>query len=272
MITKATIKYIQSLQHKKVRDEHNSFFAEGPKVVTELLEGNIFYCEAIYCIQNGYDTLDKKLVSRHSERIHIIEDFELEKISALTFANNVLAVFQKKMIPNSINIANSLTLVLDDIQDPGNLGTIIRIADWFGVKTIFCSVATADCYNPKVVQSTMASLGRVHIVYGDVKEMLQKHSNIKKYAAVLGGKNIENIGKIKEGIIIIGNESKGISAEVMALADEQIAIERVGEAESLNAGVAAGIILFSLTSLKPHPEDKAPPILPPKGGERNKGD
>jgi RNA methyltransferase, TrmH family len=247
MITKATIKYIQSLQHKKVRDEHNSFFAEGPKVVTELLEGNIFECEAIYCSQTGYDALDEKLVSRHSEKIHIIQDFELEKISALTFANNVLAVFQKKPVPNSINIANSLTLVLDDIQDPGNLGTIIRIADWFGVRTIFCSAVTADCYNPKVVQSTMASLGRVNIVYGDVKEMLQKHSNIKKYAAVLGGKSIVSIGKVKEGIIIIGNESKGISTEIIAMADEKITIERIGEAESLNAAVAAGIILFSLT-------------------------
>jgi RNA methyltransferase, TrmH family len=247
MITKATIKYIQSLQHKKVRDEFNSFFAEGPKVVAELLEHNIFECEAIYCTQMGYDGLDKKLVNRLADKICVIQDFELEKISALTFANNVLAVFQKKAVPNSINIANSLTLVLDDIQDPGNLGTIIRIADWFGVKTIFCSTATADCYNPKVVQSTMASLGRVNVVYGDIKEMLQKHSNIKKYAAVLAGKNINSIGKIKEGIIIIGNESKGISTEIIAMADEKISIERIGEAESLNAGVAAGIILFSLT-------------------------
>jgi RNA methyltransferase, TrmH family len=257
MITKATIKYIQSLQHKKVRDEHNSFFAEGPKVVAELLEGNIFECEAIYCTQLGYDALDKKLVNRLTEQISIVQDFELEKISALTFANNLLAVFQKKAVPNSINISNSLTLVLDDIQDPGNLGTIIRIADWFGVKTIFCSAATADCYNPKVVQSTMASLGRVNIVYGDIKEMLQKHSNIKKYAAVLGGNNIASLGKIEEGFIVIGNESKGISSEIIALADEKITIEKIGEAESLNAGVAAGIILFAL----------APPILPE--GERN---
>ena len=246
MITKATVKYIQSLQHKKFRDEHNSFFAEGPKVVTEFLEGNIFECEAIYCTQAGYDALGEKLVNKATEKIHIIQDFELEKISALIVANNVLAVFQKKNITNSINIANTLTLVLDDIQDPGNLGTIIRIADWFGIKTIFCSAATADCYNSKVVQSTMASLGRVNVLYGDIKEMLQKHNNIKKYAAVLGGKNIVGIGKIKEGIVIIGNESKGISAEVIALADEKISIERIGAAESLNAGVAAGIILFTL--------------------------
>jgi RNA methyltransferase, TrmH family len=98
------------------------------------------------------------------------------------------------------------------------------------------------------VQSTMASLGRVNIVYGDIKEMLQKHSNIKKYAAVLGGKSIISVGKVKEGIIIIGNESKGISTDILALADEKITIEKIGEAESLNAGVAAGIILFSLRS------------------------
>jgi RNA methyltransferase, TrmH family len=247
MISKATIKYIQSLQHKKFRDEHNAFFAEGPKVVNELLDNNIFEMESIFCTQTGYDDLDKKLASRLADKINIIQGFELDKISALSMANNILAVFQKKAIPNSINIANTLTLVLDDIQDPGNLGTIIRNADWFGVKTIFCSSATADCYNPKVVQSTMASLGRVNIVYGDIAEILQKHVNIKKYAAVLGGKNITSFGKIKEGIIIIGNESKGISANIIAVADEKITIEKIGDAESLNAGVAAGIILFAVT-------------------------
>jgi RNA methyltransferase, TrmH family len=246
MITKTNIKYIQSLQHKKFRDEYNAFFAEGPKVVNELLHENIFECESIYCTKDGLMDFDKKLLESLSDRINVIEDFELDKISAFTVANKVLAVFKKRTIPTKLDLGNKLTLVLDDIQDPGNLGTIIRTADWFGIKTIYCSPATADCYNPKVVQSTMASIGRVNICYGDIKLVLEQNTDIKKYAAVLSGKELSTFGKIKEGFIIIGNESKGISTEILTFVDEKITIGRVGEAESLNAAVAAGIILFSV--------------------------
>lgn len=246
MINKSVVKYIQSLHHKKFRDEHGAFIAEGPKVVEELLQNNIFECEHVYCTENGIRFLNVNLKNKLADRIIVIQDFELEKLSALATANNLLAVFKKKPMANRLNISNRITLFLDDIQDPGNLGTIIRTADWFGIETIFCSNATADCYNTKVVQSTMASLGRVNIIYGNIKEELAKHDNIKKYAAVLGGKNINTVGKIKEGIIIIGNESKGISTEVLVLVNEKITIPKIGEAESLNAAVAAGIILYSI--------------------------
>ncbi len=248
MINKSSVKYIQSLQHKKFRDEHNAFIAEGPKVVEEILQNNIFECEFVYATENGLNYLNQHLKIKLADRIIVIQDFELEKISALATPNNLLGVFKKKPLVNRINISKKITLFLDDIQDPGNLGTIIRTADWFGIETIFCSNVTADCYNPKVVQSTMASLGRVNIIYGDIKDQLAKHDNINKYAAVLGGKNINDIGKLKEGIIIIGNESKGISAEVLAMVNEKITIAKIGEAESLNAGVAAGIILFAVTA------------------------
>ena len=247
MINKSTIKYIQSLQHKKFRDEHGAFIAEGPKVVTELLQHNIFECEQLYCNASGFESLSDNIKKKYGANILEVADFELEKISALSTANNLLAVFKKKPILQRINISHKLTLFLDDIQDPGNLGTIIRTADWFGVDTIFCSLATADCYNPKVVQSTMASLGRINIIYGDIVQELQKQSNIKKYAAVLAGKNLEGFEKIKEGILIIGNESKGISSAVMELVDEKITIPKTGHAESLNAAVATGIILYALT-------------------------
>lgn len=247
MINKSTVKYIQSLQHKKFRDEHNAFIAEGPKVVQELLHSNIFECEHVYCTLSGTEVLDIKTKNILGERLVVIEDFELEKISALATANNLLAVFKKRPVSHSINISNKLTLFLDDIQDPGNLGTIIRTADWFGIQTIFCSNATADCYNPKVVQSTMASLGRVNVVYGEIKEELDKHPSITKYAAVLQGNSLANMDKIKEGILIIGNESKGISQPVLALVDEKITIQKKGEAESLNAAVATGIILHAIT-------------------------
>ena len=249
MFNKSIVKYIQSLQHKKFRDEHNAFIAEGPKVVEELLQTNIFECEQVYCTQNGKGLLSENLQKKLGDRLIVIQDSELEKISALATANNLLAVFKKKPIAARLNISNKITLFLDDIQDPGNLGTIIRTADWFGIHTIFCSNATADCYNTKVVQSTMASLGRVNIVYGNIHEELGKHDNLTKYAAVLGGKNIHTVGKIKEGIIIIGNESKGISAEVLRLVNEKITIPKIGHAESWNAAVAAGIILFSMIEL-----------------------
>ena len=247
MINKSTVKYIQSLQHKKFRDEHGAFIAEGPKVVTELLQQNIFECEQLYCNSEGLLNLSDKIKKQFEGAIIELADFELEKISALSTANNMLAVFKKKSIFQSVSISNKLTLFLDDIQDPGNLGTIIRTADWFGIETIFCSNATADCYNPKVVQSTMASLGRVNLFYGDIMEELKKHNNIKKYGAVLAGKDLENVGKIKEGIFIIGNESKGISPSVMQLIDEKVTIPKIGNAESLNAAVATGIILYVIT-------------------------
>ncbi len=248
MINKSTVKYIQSLQHKKFRDEHGTFIAEGPKVVSELLHHNIFECEHIYCNTAGFKELPDKFKRQYEIKIVIIEEFELEKISALSTANNILGVFKKRPVFSSINISNKLTLFLDDIQDPGNLGTIIRTADWFGIQTIFCSYATADCYNPKVVQSTMASIGRLNICYGNIVEELGKHQNIKKYAAVLAGKKLSTFGKIEEGILIIGNESKGISPSVLELIDEKITIPKIGVAESLNAAVATGIILYSLTN------------------------
>ena len=132
---------------------------------------------------------------------------------------------------------------MDTIQDPGNLGTIIRIADWFGVKAIICSDNCTDMYNPKVVQSTMGSLGRVEVLYTNIAVWLKKNADINIYAAALEGKNISELKCLTEGIIVIGNESKGISEEVMQLCTQKITIPKTGEAESLNAAVATGIIL-----------------------------
>lgn len=245
MFSKSTIKYIQSLQHKKFRDEFNVFFAEGPKVVKELLDADIFVCINIYATAQWVKELSATIKNSVADKIEVIQDFELEKISALSKANAVLAVFEKKSAIK-FTLENKLSLVLDDIQDPGNLGTIIRIADWFGIENIFCSLHTADMYNPKVVQSTMASLARVNIFYTDIAALL-RNSNVKKYAAALDGKPVAAIGNLKEGLLIIGNESKGISDEVFALANEKITIPKLGAAESLNAGIATGIILYELT-------------------------
>lgn len=244
MISKSTTKYIQSLQQKKFRDVHGSFIAEGPKLVAELLAENIFECEYLFYNREGAGQFAAKAAGSACEEI---KDHELEKISALSAPNMVLAVFRKKAVYENPDIQNKITIVLDDIQDPGNLGTIIRTADWFGLENIICSRGTADAYNPKVVQSTMASLGRVNIIYTDIEEWLLKDKKIKKYAAVLGGKPLASFGKIKEGILIIGNESKGVSSAILKLADEKITIPKTGAAESLNAAVAAGIILYGIT-------------------------
>src|SRR6218665_441403 len=246
MFSKNTIKYIQSLQHKKFRDSEAVFIAEGPKLVTELLEGKVFACRQLYCVEEWANALDSPALKTLAEKRVVIKEYELEKISALSKPNQVLAVFEKK-VPNIFpKIENKITLVLHDIQDPGNLGTIIRIADWFGIENMVCSLHTADMYNNKVVQSTMASLQRVNLFYTDVHSWLQKAGNIRKYAAALQGKSIQQIGGLNEGIIIIGNESKGISPSILDLADEEITIPRIGEAESLNAAVATGIILYEL--------------------------
>jgi RNA methyltransferase, TrmH family len=164
----------------------------------------------------------------------------------LSTPNNVLAVFEKKIVTAPGTIKGKITIALDTIQDPGNFGTIIRTADWFGVEHIICSAGCADMYNPKVVQSTMGSLARVNIFYTDLTNWLQENNSFKKYAADLDGKNIGTIKNIKEAIIIIGNEGKGISNDVMKLVDEKITIPKIGDAESLNAAVATGIILSHL--------------------------
>jgi TrmH family RNA methyltransferase len=154
-----------------------------------------------------------------------------------------VAVFEKRKPVHKIETASRITLVLDTIQDPGNLGTIIRIADWFGIENLVCSIGCADMYNAKVVQSTMGSLGRVNVIYTNLVEWLNENNKIKIYSASLEGKDVKAFGKLKEGILIIGNEANGVSDELMELVNEKINIPRIGEAESLNAAVATGIIL-----------------------------
>ncbi|MEJ0101791.1 MAG: RNA methyltransferase [Bacteroidota bacterium] len=170
-----------------------------------------------------------------------IDETDLERISLLTAPNKVLAVVQK-ITPSHIDTTDKITLVLDTIQDPGNMGTIIRTADWFGIDQVVCSHDSADIYNPKVVQATMGSIARVKTMYTDLQPWLQQQ-RVKIYAAALEGKDIRKINKIPEGIFIIGNESKGIHVDLLQMAHEKITITKSGKAESLNAAVAAGIIL-----------------------------
>jgi RNA methyltransferase, TrmH family len=245
MLSKTHSKYIQSLHHKKFRDADAVFIAEGNKTVPELLTAGNFECKEIFGVTAWLQQNSLLLQKYFHGMVHEALPHELEKISALSTAADVLAVFKKKKVEKIIAKGN-ISLVLDTIQDPGNLGTIIRIADWFGIKNIVCSVTSADMYNPKVVQSTMGSLGRANVLYTDIASWLNENRSIPSYAAALDGRPLRQFQHLKEGIIVIGNESKGISDEVMQLCTEKITIAKYGAAESLNAAVATGIILSHL--------------------------
>lgn len=246
MLSKTHTKYIQSLQHKKLRDETGLFIAEGPKVVMDLLNSRKFVCKEILALDTWITEHEKKISLLKDAVVTPVADFELQKISSLSTAHAVLAVFEKRRPVHEFETAARITLALDTIQDPGNLGTIIRIADWFGIENIVCSTGCTDMYNSKVVQSTMGSLGRVNMIYTNLVEWLNENTRVKIYSASLEGKEVKVLGKLKEGIIIIGNEANGVSDEVMELVNEKITIPKIGEAESLNAAVATGIILSHL--------------------------
>lgn len=236
MLSKKVLKDIQSLGLKKSREESGLFVAEGPKIVEELVQLVPDQIEAVYATTAF---LNKTSFGKSIE----ISEIELEKISQLTTPNQALAVV--KQFPVTPPDVAHFILYLDTIQDPGNFGTIIRIADWFGIKDIVCSAGCADRYNTKVVQATMASIARVNIFYDGNNDWLQKQTTTI-YAASLNGKSLSQFSKTSSGILIIGNESKGIRQEFMELATEPITIPRRGEAESLNAAVATGILLSHL--------------------------
>ncbi len=246
MLSKKIVKYIQSLSHKKLRDEEHCFIAEGPKVVSELLLSGLVNCKILCTTVGWLQENENSLRNVSAENIIEIDEDSLQKISLLKTPNQVLAVFEKKLQNLLPVIDNNISIMLDEIQDPGNLGTIIRIADWFDIENIICSNNCVDCYNPKVVQATMGSLTRVNIFYLDLATFIQKNNNKKIYAAALSGSSVLDHPKIKEGIILIGNESKGIHENLLALTTNKITIPRFGHAESLNAAVATGIILSHL--------------------------
>lgn len=238
MLTKLKIKYIQSLGHKKFRDEEGVFIAEGPKLVAELLQECPDRITELYALPEWV----AQMPAGGPEPV-AIQAQELERISQLATPNQVLAVVKQFDTPDAAPARGQLVLALDTIQDPGNLGTIIRIADWFGISRIVCSRDCADCYNPKVVQSTMGSISRVDILYTDLEKWLAQEGQPVIYAAALEGQAVNLTGHVKEGVLVIGNESKGISPAVVEKITRRITIPRIGRAESLNAAVATGILL-----------------------------
>jgi RNA methyltransferase, TrmH family len=234
-LSKNNIKLITSLQQKKYRQKYKLFVAEGVKVVEELLNSS-FKAEQLFF------TEDYQLTSSF-ENVVIVTENELKKISHLKTPNKVLGLFQ---IPDkTTSETKGLTVALDAINDPGNLGTIIRLCDWFGVSKLVCSNETVDCYNQKVVQASMGSLTRVEIEYVDLVDYL-KETKLPIYIADMEGENVYKSDLLKGAILVMGNEANGISDEIIKLAHSKISIPRFGnvqETESLNVATATAILL-----------------------------
>lgn len=242
LITKTQVKYIQSLGHKKFRDAEGVFVVEGPRITGELLAVPRMRPRQIYALPEWIEALPPGFGKGVVTAVGAVE---LGRLSALTTPNQVVAVFDKPVFGEP-DLGAGVHLVLDGIQDPGNLGTIVRLADWFGIDSVVCTEDSADVFNPKVVQSTMGSIGRVPVIYRDVMEILGEAGDMPVFAAVLEGESVYGIGRVRRGIIVIGNESKGIGPGLLELATRRVTIPRVGGAESLNAAVATGIVLSHL--------------------------
>lgn len=249
MLSKSRIKYISSLKLKKFREQHRQFIAEGSKLVAELMKSS-YSVTGIYATKE-WILENEQLIALKNFIITEVSTSDLNRMTAFTTSSPVLAVVD---IPDhSYTLSDfsvGLTLVLDDIKDPGNLGTMIRIADWFGIGQVICSETTVDLYNPKTVQATMGSVARIKVIYTDlVKALSGIAKGIKIYGTFLDGKNIYSQELDQNGVIIIGNESKGISDEIAQIVTDKLFIpefhtskNQKDSAESLNASIAAAIV------------------------------
>lgn len=241
MLSKREIKDIQSLSHKKFRTGLNLFVAEGPKIVSELVHQVPDHVERIYATREWVRTHPEDLSSRVTE----IGEEDLVRISQLQTPNEVVAVLRQfGSVPPPADVT---ALYLDTIQDPGNFGTILRTADWFGVRHVVCSPGCADLYNLKVVQATMASIARVQVYYDEEENWLPRRE-APILAAVLKGESVYTLKSLPRFTLLIGNESKGLREEILSIATRRITIPGRGGAESLNAAVATGILLSHLLS------------------------
>ncbi len=245
MLTKSKIRLIRSLALKKNRSAEGLFVAEGRKLVIDLMDQ--LNLHEIFCSEEAFPELS----NINSDLITVLKKSEIERISSLKSTSDVIALFE---IPrydlNWEEISSGLTLALDTVQDPGNLGTIVRLADWFGIKNVICSEECADLYNPKTIQATMGAAARVKVHYLQLKDYLSeaKKRNIPLYGTFLKGGNIYKTDLTSNGIVVMGNEGQGISREIEKLISHKIFIPsyppagRASGSESLNVAIAAAIV------------------------------
>ena len=234
MVVKSQIKFIKNLQQKKYRTQNKLFVVEGIKTVRELLNSSL----KVYRI---YVT-DSTVLEFKGDFVEVISEGELKKMSGLSTPNKVLGVFHFP-VPEPLDLSDWI-IALDDVRDPGNMGTIIRLCDWFGIKSLLCSSNSVDCYNPKVLQATMGSITRVNIVYGDLKRIFS-NSEVAVYGAFMDGVEVYKEKFPKRGILVMGNEANGVSEAIEALVEKKISIPQFGPktTESLNVATATAILL-----------------------------
>ncbi|MBT8260977.1 MAG: RNA methyltransferase [Flavobacteriaceae bacterium] len=234
MLSKNQIKLITLLKQKKYRVKHNLFVAEGIKTINELLHSD-FELSHLYTTTLDFSASDVLTT--------LISEKELKKISFLKTPNTALALFKIPM-PKKIDFSK-LVVALDNVKDPGNLGTIIRLCDWFGLDNLICNLETVDCYNPKVIQATMGSIKRINITYTDLSELLNtRHETV--FGTFMEGENVYKSNLPENGILVLGNESNGISEDISRTINKKISIPRFGnikETESLNVANATAILL-----------------------------
>ncbi|MFZ1809069.1 MAG: RNA methyltransferase [Cyclobacteriaceae bacterium] len=247
MISKSQIKFIKSLQLKKYRKEEQCFVVDGEKGVEEVLRSD-FKLEMLLATESFLKKREKLLKGINADLL-IVSEKQLAQLSSFQTNESVLAVVRQK--PNQLPVLeqNEFILALDDIRDPGNLGTIIRTADWFGIRKIVASEQTADCYNPKVINATMGSFTRVQFAYGHLRDLMAQWDACV-YGTFMEGDDLHTKRFDKRGVIVIGNEANGISPEIQSLVTHKITIPGVKGAESLNAAVATGIVLDNWSRLK----------------------
>ncbi len=242
-ITNSLIKYVISLSRKKVREEEGCFVAEGTKCVRDTWD--YFKCRMIIATKAWYEENGH---SGHLDKIIFANSQQMQRMSQMSNAADVIAVYEMPVIEMSDDdIRGGLNVVLENIQDPGNLGTIIRLCDWFGVKNIFCSPNTVDVYNNKVIQATMGAISRVNVTYCKLDELLKKYSDMPIYGTSLGGKNLYKAELSATGFVIFGNEGRGMSQALSDLSKMKLRIPsypaNVVTSESLNVGIAAAITI-----------------------------
>lgn len=247
MVSKSQISLVKSLQQKKFRREHRLFVAEGYKSVTEFIASG-YQMHTVYhtaAVSAKLHKLSKK------GNFQDISAADLQKMSSLTTPQEVLAIIHLPEWPKLTHdsLLNRFTLVLDGVQDPGNLGTIIRTADWFGIQNIICSEDTVDAYNPKVVQATMGSLARVNLHYTNLATLLPQ-LKLPVFGAMLNGNNIYTTNFGNEGLIVMGNEGNGLRPDIQQLITQNITIPRLGQAESLNVAIATALFCGEVSRKK----------------------
>jgi TrmH family RNA methyltransferase len=245
MITKSQVKYIQSLSHKKFRDQEDCFIVEGPKMVEEMLQEGLLSVRELFATEEWIEKAAPTVLQNKGVNLTSVRPQELQRISFLQTANQVLGIFNKPA--STAFVPRGITLMLDDLQDPGNMGTIIRCADWFGISHIIAGHESADVYAPKVVQASMGSVARVRVWYASLSEIIAAFPAVPVYAASLQGEPLNKIQKPSTAFLLIGNEGRGIQKDLLSKASFRVRIAGKGKAESLNAAVATGILLSWLT-------------------------